>query len=306
MFKRLEWLLAVVMLPLVAIMCFAPEYWVLSLFKSVAIQIMVAILLVTAYWMLKKKFKYVAIGVLSSLIIYAMIPPFFDLEPSCIPEKGGLRIAHFNVLKSNEDYLGTIKAAKSTQADFISFQEVNKEWQNALTESLADAYPYSFSLPLESCCFGIAVFSKHPLTDVESFYSGSLPNIRGNMIIDGTSVHFVTSHTSAPTSYNRYQQRNQHLSELATLLEKVTGPKVAIGDYNSVPWDSAITGFKQTTLLKDSRKTVTPTYPAYLKIASVPLDYIFHSQELTCVGFTSIEGTSSDHLGILGTYSLQL
>jgi len=304
MFKRLERLLAIVMLPLVAIMCFAPEYWVLSLFKAVAIQIMFAILLVTVYWMFKKKIKYVAVGVLSSLIIYAMIPPFIDLEPNCIPEEGGLRIAHFNVLKFNDDYKGTIKAAQSTQADFISFQEVNKEWQDALAESLGNTYPYSFSLPLESCCYGIAVFSKHPLTDVESFYSGSLPNIRGNILIDGTSVHFVTAHTSAPTTYSRYLQRNKHLSELATLLEQVTGPRVAIGDFNSVPWDSAITGFKQATLLKDSRKTITPTYPAYLKIASVPLDYIFHSQELTCLGFNSIEGTSSDHLGILGTYSL--
>ncbi|MBL4657563.1 MAG: endonuclease/exonuclease/phosphatase family protein [Flavobacteriales bacterium] len=304
MFKTLEKIFALLLIPVVAVLCYAPEYWMLSLVKSLAMQIMGGITIVTLIWLLRRKFKFVLLGLSSILMISSMIPPLVNLEPECIPEEGGLRIAHFNVLKSNENYLATIAAAKETKADFISFQEVNRDWQEALTAQLALEYPYFFSLPLESCCYGIAVFSKHPLTDVQEFYSGSLPNIRGNMSIDGTKVHFVTSHTSAPTTYNRHKQRNKHLQQLANHFDKIEGPKLAIGDFNSVPWDSAITGFKKATLLKDSRKTLTATYPASSILARIPLDYIFHSEELICLGFSSIEGTSSDHLGILGTYRL--
>ena len=302
MFRKLEKVLVILLLPLAAILCFAPEYWVVSLVKAMAMQIMIAILCFSFIWIVKRQFKHASIGLISGLMLYSMMPPIFNLDPDCAPANGELRIAHFNVFKFNENYEATITAAKQTEADFISFQEVNQKWEHELTANLCDEYPYILSIPLESCCFGIAVFSKHPLTDLETFYSGSLPNIRGNMLINDTKVHFITSHTSAPTSYNRYMQRNQHLNLLASRLHNVPGPTLAIGDYNSVPWDSAITSFKKATLLIDSRKTLTPTYPAYLKIAQIPLDYIFHSKELICLGFTSIEGTSSDHLGILGTY----
>lgn len=304
MFKILESTFAFLLVPATTILCFAPEYWMLSLVKAMAIQILAAIAFITVTWCLRKKFKSALAGFISILMLSSMMLPLLNLEPNCIPENGGLKIAHFNVLKYNENYEATITAARSTGADFLSFQEINKGWQEALTKELAEAYPYFFSLPLETCCHGIAVFSKNPLSEVEEFYSGSLPNIRGNICIDGTSVHFVTSHTSAPTSYQRHKSRNKHILQLASHFGSISGPKVAIGDFNSVPWDSAITGFKKTTLLRDSRKSLTPTYPAYLKIAQIPLDYIFHSEELTCLGFTSIEGTSSDHLGILGTYRL--
>ncbi|HHZ65608.1 MAG TPA: endonuclease/exonuclease/phosphatase family protein [Flavobacteriales bacterium] len=304
MFKTLEKIFAVCLLPAVGLLCFAPEYWMLSLVKAFAIQILAAIVLITFIWLLRRKFRFALLGLCSILTISSMMPPLINMEPGNIQTNAGLRIAHFNVLKYNENYLATIKAAKDTNADFISFQEVNKSWQEALTDELAEEYPYFFALPQEACCYGIAVFSKHRLSDVEEFYSGSLPNIRGDMSINGTKVHFVTSHTPSPTSPQRHTQRNQHIQQVASHLDNITGPKVAIGDFNSVPWDSAITEFKEATLLKDSRKTLTPTYPASLKIAQIPLDYIFHSEELTCLGFTSIEGTSSDHLGILGTYRL--
>jgi endonuclease/exonuclease/phosphatase (EEP) superfamily protein YafD len=302
MFKNLEHIFAVCLLPAVALLCFAPEYWMLSLVKAFAMQIMAAIVLITLIWLLRRKFRFALLGLCSILTISSMMPPLINMESGDGQYNEGLRIAHFNVLKSNENYWATIRAAKDTNADFISFQEVNKSWQEALTEELAEAYPYCFALPQEACCYGIAVFSKHPLSDVEDFYTGTLPNIRGDMTVNGTKVHFVTSHTPAPTSHQRHTQRNQHIRQVASHLDDIAGPKVAIGDFNSVPWDSAITEFKRVTLLKDSRKTLTPTYPAYLKIAQIPLDYIFHSEELTCLDFTSIEGTSSDHLGILGTY----
>jgi len=52
----------------------------------------------------------------------------------------------------------------------------------------------------------------------------------------------------------------------------------------------------------DSRKTWAPTFPAWFKFAAIPIDHIFHSQDMLCTNFSTIKTTDSDHYGILGEY----
>ena len=60
----------------------------------------------------------------------------------------------------------------------------------------------------------------------------------------------------------------------------------------------------KTTQLKDSRKDLSATYPAQSPL-QIPIDYIFHSPELSCEQIKTQGGTTSNHLGIIGYYNFK-
>jgi len=189
-----------------------------------------------------------------------------------------------------------------TEADLISFQEVSNSWGEALLEGLSETYPFAFFTGGKCGIQGLAVFSKYPMKNVQSIRLAGMPNIEGEIQFADSSIRFVTSHTRSPITYTRYLQRNTHLKVLAAYLNTIEGPVIAIGDFNAVPWDTSILEFKKRSRLQDSRKKITPTFPSFLKFLGIPIDYIFHSKELSCLDFRSIDGTSSDHLGVIGYY----
>ncbi|MBK9504946.1 MAG: hypothetical protein IPO03_06220 [Bacteroidetes bacterium] len=73
---------------------------------------------------------------------------------------------------------------------------------------------------------------------------------------------------------------------------------------NAVPWSEQVETLLKTTQLKDSRKDLSATYPAQSPL-QIPIDYIFHSPELSCEQFKTQGGTTSNHLGIIGYYNFK-
>jgi len=210
-------------------------------------------------------------------------------------------VAHFNVLASNTLYESSIRQALNTNADVISFQEVDMEWLNELVDRLADEYPYYVFA--NGSVHGVAVFARHPIEQTQTHYWTGEPTLTGDLLIHGNKVHFVTTHTLSPRSEARFRNRNQHLLHIAEYVKNLDGPVLAIGDFNAVPWSHHIVQVKQKTDLQDSRKSITATYPSNLKLG-IPIDYIMHSDELSCLRFDTIEASGSDHKGVLGEYAL--
>ena len=115
----------------------------------------------------------------------------------------------------------------------------------------------------------------------------------------------MTAHTRSPTNPQGLRRRNAHLHEMSQYLKSVDGPVLAIGDFNAVPWNDDIQLLQATAELKDSRKGLAPTFPSWGWFLQVPIDYIFHSDDLACVQFETIKSTSSDHFGIVGAYEVK-
>lgn len=210
------------------------------------------------------------------------------------------KVAHFNVLGSNRHFSEIIKNSMNLDADILSFQEVERAWALQLMDGLEDQYPY-FAIT-EHDVHGVAIFSKYPITNLETYNWTGEPTLTGDFIYDNKAVHFVATHTLSPRSPQRFENRNEHLSKLADYVNSLEGPILAIGDFNAVPWNKSIQNIKHTTDLIDSRKGIASTYPANYSIG-LPIDYIFHSDELNCINFEVIEAIGSDHKGIYGEYA---
>ncbi|WKN44807.1 endonuclease/exonuclease/phosphatase family protein [Tunicatimonas pelagia] len=151
-------------------------------------------------------------------------------------EEHAFRVANFNVLESDTQYDEIAGEAHSTQADLLSFQEIDSLLMAELTVRLEEKYPYYHeAYSTEQEVTGVAVFSKYPVEGFTAYYWGGQPNLTGNVLLPDTSVHFVATHTLSPYSPNRYTKRNQHLQQLARYLEDIEGAVLAIGGFNAIP-----------------------------------------------------------------------
>ena len=270
-------------------------------------------------WQLSAAAGGAALMLVLCLHSYVMQP-----TPAITTEGQPFAVAHFNVLASNRNYERIVRQALASEADLLSFQEVSVPWAAQLTERLCSTYPYYHVVTDSWDSRGIAIFSRYPLKNVRTHYWVDSPNITGDIDLTkavmarsetpgpesteetsgDTVVHFVASHTLSPRSQSRYRRRNEQIQQIAEYLSTVEGPVLAIGDYNAVPWNPSIVAMKQRARLYDSRRSFTSTYPSRLQEGGLPIDYVFHSDDIACLDFYAVSAEGSDHRGVIGTYRL--
>ena len=291
-------------------------FYELDLLQSFAAHALVGYVLLLGLFILIRA-KRLAMGAGGAGVILLLGLHSYIMPPTLPPAPDGhaFTVAHFNVLASNRQYDPVIEQALASEADLLSFQEVAPHWADQLTQRLRDAYPYYHVVTDPWDTRGMAVFSRYPLKNVQTHYWTKSPNITGDIDLSSrvasneksgdTLVHFVASHTLSPRSESRYRRRNEQIRHITDYLKSVEGPVLAIGDYNAVPWNRSIVAMKQEAQVFDSRQKFTSTYPARLRGGGLPIDYVFHSEDFTCLDFYAVSAEGSDHRGVVGRYRLR-
>lgn len=294
------------MLLLSVTLTFFPETFILMLIKSFAYQIMGVFGILVLFFVLKRQWRNVGLGAISFLLIFSILLPHMSFSGIEIKKsENGIRLGQFNVLRFNRDYQSTIEEAIKSGSDFINFQEVDARWATYLQEGLKEKYPY-YKIVSQESCYGIAVFSKFPLSGLEVDFVQGIPMLKRIINSDKGILNFISVHTKAPTRYSFFQLRNEQINYVSRCLKKMEGPKVVIGDFNSVPWDDQIKGLVKDSNIRDSRKSLASTFPHNLpSIFKIPIDFIFHSEDLECLNFKVVNGHSSDHNGIVGDFEIK-
>ena len=214
-----------------------------------------------------------------------------------------LNVAHFNVSSSMNDFQETIKEILAIDADVISLQEVTPDWDYELKSSLQKKYPYSKTV-VRLDPFGLAIYSRLPLISTDTFMYEDIPNIVGTVQVNDKQqeVCFIASHTLPVFYTNDYERQRNHLMAIAKYSSSTNCPVITIGDYNAVPWSYEIQDFKAAANLNDSRRGFMPASDGAFSLFQIPSDHIFYSDHLECVDFQEINNSSSEHLGIVGSY----
>jgi len=278
------------------------DYFLFDIAQSFAVQIAVLYLgvaILVSFW---KKWWWAASSVVSSLVVTTLFGHWlWSSYPNVTSGATTFKVAHFNVWKKTTQHQAVIKVAKNTQADVISFEEINDRWWDALLEGLQPQYPHWHVITREDN-FGIAVFSKYPLKNTEVKYFSDLPSIATTLQMPFGEVHWISSHVLPPKNAEWYHRRNGDLNHIATYMATKKGHKLAVGDYNTVSWAPVIRYLKKTANLKDARRKFSPSWPTYNWFLGIPIDHIFHSPSLQCIRFETTAKTASDHWGIMGTF----
>jgi len=277
----------------------------LTLIQSFVFQAMIAYGLLSAFWIYKSHYRVSLVNfiVFFSLLIKASSP--IPNSSQFTTENEAIKVMQFNVLTNNYRYESTIQSILYENPDFISFQEVSNEWAAALTQGLREIYPHFHIIRHQEASQGLAVFSKLPLKDLAYHQWSGTANLSGKIQVDGDEVNFLSLHTRSPMNERKWKIRNAHIESAGNYVASQSGEFLVLGDFNMVPWDHQMNRFKKKTQLRDSRKKLTPTFPAWgpKYIAQIPIDYIFHSQGISCQSLDSIKLTS-DHEAVVGQFHI--
>lgn len=300
--KFIKYTLVIFILLTSVVFVIPSEYFYIDLIQSFTFHALLGYITVSLIFA-ALRWKYVALtGFVVSFLLAVQVFPHISngFSQNYAVDGTSFKVAHFNILGSNRHFDEIISNSLELNADILSFQEVEREWAYKLMDGLEKEYPY-FAIT-EHAFHGVAIFSKYPLENMKTYHWTNEPTLTGDIVYEGKKLHFVATHTLSPRSEERFQIRNQHLNKIAEYVKQQEGPIVAIGDFNAVPWSQSIVNIKQSTDLVDSRKGFTSTFPADMPLG-IPIDYIFHSDELSCLNFESVDAIGSDHKGVIGEYT---
>ena len=203
------------------------------------------------------------------------------------------KIAHVN-LSNSSDYKKTIKALLNSNADIISFHDLDLNWDYILRKQLFTIYPYEKKI-ISLGVYSPGVYSKYPFTEIDTFHYKEAPNIHGCIKIENKKVHFISSMTMPPVDMNAFKEIENHLLVVANYVSKVDAPILTLGDYNVATNSSEMDGLRNNGALIDSRTNQS-------LIAESPIDHILYSKHLECTDFTTLTEVGNNKIGIMGTY----
>lgn len=303
--KRNRERMVAVMLLIPAFILLIPTYtFMLTLLQSFLFQAMLVYGVLSIAWIVKYHYRLASVNFAIYLLLLFKINSPIDTAYQLVQGNEQLKVLQFNILTTNLAHEETIQRVLQLNPDLVSFQEVSFLWADVLEKGLRSDYPFYKVVRNREGSQGIAIFSKHPITDSKIHLWSGTVNIAGKIQIGTEEVNFLCLHTRSPTTKKKWYIRNQHLNEAKEFIASKEGEFLVLGDFNTVPWDKRLLSFKSTTKLKDSRKKLTPTYPTWNPfIAQIPIDYIFHSDGIRCDSLEAVRITS-DHKAIMGSYAL--
>lgn len=304
-----NFVLSAVLLSGVALVIFSPEYLVIKWGANYAVRILFGYIGLAFLFLIlgQKRLMTVSLFSAAALALFLKVMTGSEMKP---PEKTKdepvIKLAHFNVNNANENFTSAINTILSTDADMISVHEVTPQWDTVLLNNLSQTYPHYFSMPSMDL-FGMMLFSKSPFTYLDTVYYKEIPSVVGGVALsEEHTLHFIDSHTLPALNYRYYDRLKEHLNQIAEYCNAMGKPLLAFGDYHTVPWSNEIAEFRTKTGLADSRRGFTPTFPhGTSTVFEVPIDHIFYSPDLKCLGFSAVSTLYTNHLGIQGTFQLK-
>lgn len=222
-----------------------------------------------------------------------------------------IRIMSHNVLTKNRDYKAVKKQIAEVDPDVLVVVEYDREWHEAMQSIIDDgSFPYSVQAPRWHG-FGIAIFSKLPLTNTQTHQlTGEItdaPMVVAEFMVGDQKLRLAGLHVFSPTTANRLQLRNEQLTDAAKILKQSDTPTVVVGDYNCVPWSPYLDDFLEQTGYRDSRVGFgyQGTWHArYRWPALIPIDHAFVSPDVHVHSRLVGESAGSDHFPIIFELSI--
>ena len=291
------------------LVCILPlDSFVFKASAQYAVQIMLSYLALGLVFMALKSYKlmFTSFACCASLCMFLKYTTNSEIRPIQPSNEDIVDVAHFNV-SASDDYQFMIDKILNTNADLVSLQEVTPDWDIVLKEALAEKYPHSKTV-VRLDPFGLAVYSKAPLINVDTFICAEVPNIVGSLSLGnpGKEICFITSHALPPFYSGDYKRLRNHLHRIAEYAQESVCPVITIGNYNAVPWSYEIQDFRSVSKLSESRRGFFPNSNGSFSIFQLPSDHIFHSNQLKCIDFEDMEDPTAGHLGVKGTYQFNV
>ena len=210
-----------------------------------------------------------------------------------------LEIITFNVQADARNRAEVMTWLEENPADVVVLVESSIEWEEAAER--ADL-PYEISAgPLPDRSFGITVLARDA-RNVESH------DIDGDQIVEFTvdfpghgPVTIFAIHPQAPVTPAAAAANGRLLAATGTMAAQAAGSVVVVGDLNTTPWSARYRDLMKRGQLESSTKGfgIQPTWPTNIGLASIPIDHLLHSADLTTTDRIVGPDLGSDHYPVI-------
>lgn len=277
---------------------FGRFYWLLDETVHFRAQYAVLLLAVAVAYVVARKFKPALVFVCFAIVNAAVVLPYCLAGRGVVgPVDSKIRVVLINVHTENRQYNLVENFIRQSNPDMLVLEEVNDLWIQHLA-GLRDSLPYSRVEP-QSDNFGIALFSKLPLTNVEihTFGPAGVPSVSAEVEIGGRRVVLVGTHPLPPGNADTTRQRDEQLADVAQFALGRQNSMIVVGDLNTTPWSDSFRKFLKKSGLTDSVRGFgyQPTWPAGLPPMLIPLDHCLVSPDLQIISRRRGVDVGSDH-----------
>jgi len=165
-----------------------------------------------------------------------------------------VKIVCANVLTTNKNYLKANEYITEKNPDILVLLETSQKWIDEL-KPFTDKYPYKKEIPADNN-FGIAIYSKIELQNIETpvYNNQNLASITAFFEFSGEKIKIIATHPKPPLHKFNYEERNNHLNNIALSEANRDYELILIGDLNLTSYSVIFKSFCTETKLTDSRK----------------------------------------------------
>ncbi len=260
---------------------FSDAWWVLDLLGSFRFQLAVLLIIWSISLNLYRKYIPMIIGiVLGLLILHSVIDKYqYGNEYDTLP-KESLKIASINLLSSNHDYNSVRHYIEQSDPDLLVLLEYTPQWDLNLSRDFLDVFPYQLE-EIRTHNFGIALWSKHAFEShqVLNFTEWDFPMIEAKIALVNGYLTVASIHLENPVGRDNMKLRNHQVDQLISRYQDYEN-FILIGDYNMTPYSHDYTRLRDELQLKETRCSISPTFPVYFMPLRLPIDHCLVSQSI--------------------------
>ena len=284
---------ASVLLPLV-------PAWPFALFEHFRFQyIWVGALVVAACAALRMRGWFDA-ALIATLVNALHVGPDLSRSQRPLPATGtALRVLLLNVHTSSSAFDDVSRLIADTNADVVGLLEVDERWLTALAPAVA-GYPHRIETPREDN-FGVALYSRLPMTGASELLGSRLPTVVANMEVGGGPLGVVLTHPIPPVRAEPLARQVSQLGAVASRARSL-GPRVIVmGDFNATPWSRPFRDFISASKFCDTRAGfgLQASFPAGSFVLRSPIDHVLVSCALGVRARETARDVGSDHLPVV-------
>jgi len=280
----------------------AKFWWVFDLFTHFRLQYLSLLTVLLALHAARRRWRWAVV-----VLPFAMLSAFFvfsDWTGSEVSDTGTpqLSIVTVNVQAENNNVAPLLEQLQRDAPDMVLVVEYNSAWQQGL-RPLAERYPYRVEAP-QPDRFGMALLSRLPLEDVETFDLLTSTTISARAEFSGRSVRVFGVHLRPPVSASSTAARDQQLEELGRLLADRSEPLIVTGDFNVTTYSPVFSEWLTENRLRDAGR-LTISWPTFLPLLGILIDHCVVSEDFIINDFSRGPAFGSDHYPVTATVSLR-
>lgn len=210
------------------------------------------------------------------------------------------QVLSINAYKHNHDPNQLLDLLEKADAELLLIMEMTDELEEKLRPKLANYKDYLETYVRDG--FRIALYSKTPLEDkkVSHYGHSETPLLEAKVIFGDTKFQVYSAHPKPALNKEWFNERQAYFIDLARIINDTKLPVLALGDFNSVPWEKHFTKFLESTDMKSTLEGhgYKITWPAIMPLFGVPMDHILMQRGTQYYNFNIGPYAGSDHYPI--------